>query len=118
MKENKISVMTLEEALDTLEPELSVFDDVYDYEYPTWCGARFTDLGKTEFEELLDLEVEVGEEYICVRLYQVYTRRGDEYVEHLHDRLQDLFCSMAGYCAGSQYDVWFVEEVTRDNHHK
>lgn len=107
--------MMLEEALDTLEPELSVFNDLFYYEYPTWCGARLTALGKTEFEELLDLEVEVGDEYICVRLYQLYTFAADKhiedsYVEHLHTRLQDLFYSMAGYCSSSQYDDWFVEE--------
>lgn len=107
-KENIRKTMKLGDFLSRdWDCDIDVYDNVYDYIYPTYCGQKLTEEGKLEFSDILLLDCIVDINDHCVQLEIDIDSRKDYC--RLHYRIEELFVSMAGDCSEADYDKWFVE---------
>ena len=84
--------------------DIDVYDSDYDTEGIAFCGALLTPRGEEHFKGLLELEVEVGENFLgpCV-----WVQTGGDW--NLCKAAEELFWDVAGYCDEDDWDAWFVE---------
>ena len=98
---------------DFIAQEIDI--DTYN-SYTDWgicfCGpCKLTDEGKKEFEDILDLEVEICKDTFfgygdCAIVEVIELPHKDE--EKIYRKVKNFLASAAGYCSESNYDKWFI----------
>lgn len=89
--------------------DMDVANDCIDEMAPAWCGTLLTKEGKEVFADVLDLDAEIEDDYIVVK------------VDHLEDyekawlKACRFFDYMAGYCLEEDYETWFTHEEEPDD---
>ena len=82
--------------------DIDVYDDVCEELGIAFCGPiELTAKGASEFEDVLDYEVEINN-HCCIVLIDQY-----EDWEFRLGRARKLFYSLAGYCSADDWDAWF-----------
>lgn len=100
--------MTLGEFLDTdWTVDFEVFDNVFDWEYPSYCNTYLTAKGKERFKELLSLECVVDIENASITI----DIDSKENYEDLHELIEEFFGYMAGECSVAYWNRWFCDDV-------
>lgn len=85
------------------EMDIDVYDDVTETLGIAFCGpVNLTAAGKEHFKDALELEIEITEETGIVHV------DGPEGVWQKNlEAAAEFFHSAAGYCASSNYKLWF-----------
>ena len=96
--------MKVREMLTGIDFDVDVMDDYAD----DWCIAycpltALTKDGEKEFADVLDLNVDVDENYSEA---VVFIDEREDY-KKLHRRLKEFFYALAGYCSEEDWDKWF-----------
>ena len=93
-----------------MDVDVDVYDNVCEALAVAFVGPlELTDEGKFEFENALNLEVELDESNgVCIVNVE------DEFFPDLWKcnlkNARKFFCSAAGYCSEKDYDKWFAED--------
>lgn len=83
-----------------MHTDIDVYDDLCEELAIAFCGAyELSNEAKEHFAEALEYDCEISGDVIIVHTENMKQVR----------KAQELFESLAGYCAADDYDKWFKE---------
>lgn len=89
-----------------MEIDIDVYDDVCEELGIAFCGPLFlSEQGEKKFSEVLGYDV-ILRDGICI----VEIDAPEGIWQHRLDKAKEFFYAAAGYCAESDYCLWFKEE--------
>lgn len=102
--------MTVRDFLN-LSEDIDVYDNVTEELCIAFCGPMYlTPDGEKEFSEILDFEIEIIRDYHYGDVAIISVDSSDEKIWKKNLKLAiKFFHSLAGYCAESDYEKWFIE---------
>ena len=87
--------------------DIDVYDNVCEELGIAYCGAyKLTDVGEAKFGEVMDLDIEVNEQFDYA-VVDVDDKEG--LWQHKLHIAKEFFESIAGYCTYTDFDKWFIE---------
>lgn len=94
-----------------MEIDIDVYDDVCEELGIAFCGPLgLTDEGKNQFSEVMDYEVQIGNDCAIVCIDDAE----DKVWKHKLRLAKEFFESAAGYCDADDYDRWFSDEPIKE----
>ena len=98
--------MKIKDFIEVFDGCIDVANNYVDF-IVSYCGEKLTTEGKIKFAEALDLEIQsLNKHYIIIKIDEGNTTPKE--CERRFKLMEDLFCSIVGYCSADDWDKWFV----------
>ena len=90
---------------DGTNNDIDVTENVSESFCIAYCGTQLTKAGEKEWDDVLNYYIDVDED----PRWPIAVVDMEDVSDEEIDRVRSFFYAMAGYCAESDYDLWFKD---------